>query len=281
MIGFVPENSATLISDTEFPAQYNDISLHDGKYILTKIPHHFHVGDPISFHPGTTEEWKVSEIRGVFEFAITPIKMTRSNALGIDLPTVMFNLRQARCRLPNICEGQSTFPDTSILSGPREYPISKDKIVSLDNNTVLVHTDLPAYSSLLPSRNVFRVSSGIFGYDAVQTNLVNDVSLRYINLQGDTSLAITLPDIPTNYHSNKVQNIWAKIQLSDVPTSDLFNVASTKTGTIRWPSPLRYLKIRIVDMLNNPVNFQGLNYSFTVYITTTNKGKFSHKLFYQ
>ncbi|RYE19659.1 MAG: hypothetical protein EOP45_12305 [Sphingobacteriaceae bacterium] len=122
----------------------------------------------------------------------------------------------------------------------------------------------------------------MFGFDSVQSSLINGVSLQYINLQGMTAVAITLPDIETNYYAKNVKRIWAKIQLSDQATSDLFNTQSSAQGTFKWPDLVSSLRIRIVTMQNELVDFQGMNYSLTIYIKTAEQSKLghSHKLYY-
>ncbi|RYE14039.1 MAG: hypothetical protein EOP45_20245 [Sphingobacteriaceae bacterium] len=169
----------------------------------------------------------------------------------------------------------------TVFTKPSSDAIEKDNIYYIDNDRVLIRCQrLSDLEQLMTGPNTFRISSPMFGFSPVQISLINGVSLQYINLQGLTSIAITLPDIETNYYAKNVQRIWAKVQLSDQATSDLFNSQSSLQGTIKWPYRMDKLRIRIVSMQNEPVDFQGMNYSMTIYIKTKQIVGYSHHLYY-
>jgi hypothetical protein len=272
-VGYVAEDSATVCLESTSP--YVIMITTNGFLAHSSQPHYTMLGDRL-FTTNKAQTVTVLEV-------IDPFTLRLDAVVPLDT-TVLMNPSLVLLYEPNLCENKGIFDTNngSRLSGPRTDMIPPNNIFYIDNDHVLVRPRLRPRGEGMQN-STYRVSSpSYFGFSSTQSSLINGVPLQYINLQGLTSVAITLPDIETNYYAKNVERIWTKIQLSDQATSDLFNTQSSAQGTFEWPSQLDKLRIQIVTMQNDLVDFQGMNYSFTVYIKirTVQRPKHTHQLYY-
>jgi hypothetical protein len=276
-LGFVPGDSAVACDSITYPSILMNCST-NGFVITSLSEHHYQVGDILHImSPTVPIISKVIRILSPNTFQVDqPMPLTLTTVANTSLVTVY---------KPNISL-TGNLPEDLVMSGPAQDLILPEDVFYSDANSVIVrlsHDAAEMTKNIVKNNTMptFRLSTSLrLGFATLQSNFVNGISIRYINLQGDTAVYLQTPDIETNYHSAAVTRIFAKIQLSDVATTDLFNTVSTKQGHVEWPNTIHKIHFRLVDRFNHLVDMMGMEYSFTIYVETEKNSPYSHKLYY-
>ena len=148
-------------------------------------------------------------------------------------------------------------------------------VVDADNYTVA--TKQFATTATTGGGNLIRVSSfndtpaTLHGFNGLQDNTSDGTFLNTaIDLSGENYLFLTSPQLGTISNSNKkVTNIFAKILLTGVPSTILYNtfLSSPKTFDDAPLPRLETLDFELRRQDNNFFSLLGLDYSFSVVIT--------------
>lgn len=113
------------------------------------------------------------------------------------------------------------------------------------------------------------VSSLLHGFSGVQTNTKNGILYRSINLEGENYCFLTCPVLGTIMNTGTVQNIFARISLTESPGAVIFNEFNSNPKIFEeslFPE-LNELEFSVVNYNNSLYDFTDLDYSFTLEIT--------------
>jgi hypothetical protein len=112
------------------------------------------------------------------------------------------------------------------------------------------------------------ISSLIHGFNGQQTNTKNNVLNRSINLQGENYSFLCSPQLSTMLNTGQVENIFARISLSESPGSMVFTYLSNPKSFDTVPlNSLEELEFSILNYDGTFYEFNDLDYSFTLEIT--------------
>jgi hypothetical protein len=111
------------------------------------------------------------------------------------------------------------------------------------------------------------ISSLIHGFKGQQTNTKNNVLNRSINLQGENYSFLCSPQLSTMLNTGKVNDIFARISLSESPGSMVFTYLSNPKNFDTVPlNSLEELEFSILNYDGTSYEFNDLDYSFTLEI---------------
>lgn len=113
------------------------------------------------------------------------------------------------------------------------------------------------------------ISSLRHGFNGVQNNTKNGVLYRSINLEGENYCFLTCPTLGTIMNTGKVQNIFARISLTESPGAMIFNQYNSNPKIFEESllPELNELHFSVVNYNNTLYDFNDLDYSFTLEIT--------------
>ncbi len=141
------------------------------------------------------------------------------------------------------------------------------EVVDEDNFTFYIQ-NVFALTSDRGGGTIF-ISSLIHGFNGVQQNTKNDVLYRSINLEGENYCFLTCPLLGTIMNTGKVENIFARVSLTESPGAMIFNEfnSTPKFFEEALLPELNELEFSIVNYNNNLYDFNDLDYSFSLEIT--------------
>jgi hypothetical protein len=139
--------------------------------------------------------------------------------------------------------------------------IDKDTFTFYNNGAFATSTEKGGGSNLY-------ISSLLHGFNGQQTNTKNSVLNRSINLQGENYSFLCSPQLSTMMNTGKVNNVFARISLSESPGSMVFTFLSNPKNFDTVPlNSLEDLEFSIVNYDGTEYEFNDLDYSFTLEIT--------------
>lgn len=157
-------------------------------------------------------------------------------------------------------------PSTSI----NDNPLTVEKVFSTNNNIFLFNVGSVFSSSAIKGggSNVF-ISSLYHGFSEIQDNTENGVLYKSISLEGEQYVFLTCPTLGTVISTGSVNDIFARISLTDSPGSVIFdaylsNPKLFEEGSMPTLSELEFS----VKLFNGALyDFNDMDYSFTLEIT--------------
>lgn len=140
-------------------------------------------------------------------------------------------------------------------------------IIDKDTFTIYI-PNVFATSSAQGGGSVF-ISSLLHGFNGLQTNTKNGILYRSINLEGENYCFLTCPNLGTVMNTGKVQDIFARISLTESPGAVIFNQFNSNPKIFEESllPELNELEFSIVNYNNTLYDFNDLDYSFTLEIT--------------
>ena len=115
-----------------------------------------------------------------------------------------------------------------------------------------------------------RINSKIHGWRGTQDNTVRDVVYKPVNLSGANYCYLCTPNVPNEsvISTGQVKNIFAKLYLPLPPMNYIFDEFDSTPIEFEKPVPrLDMMRFAVRSAKNNPLEFAGLDYSFSLEIT--------------
>jgi hypothetical protein len=237
--------------------------------IITKTPHKLNTGDKIRISGSDSVPSIDSPAVSGSAYTVTKINDT---TFSIPLPFFLIGLpwTDGSFGVIGMSNDFNLYGVSEVGGLPPSVLNNKHTVREvLDENSFTIYIqNIFATSSANGGGTVF-ISSLRHGFNGVQNNTKNGILYRSINLEGENYCFLTCPTLGTIMNTGKVQNIFARISLTESPGAMIFNQynSTPKVFEESLLPELNELSFSIVNYNNTLYDFNDLDYSFTLEIT--------------